>query len=100
MYRHLERRLAEAVRDFLRRTYHLDLPNIVIEQPPRVEMGEYALPLPFDPAARTSLEVASSAGVVAVVSSPDFLGTLGFGMLFYSLNSWLGMYWVGDEETT
>jgi arginyl-tRNA synthetase len=40
--------LAEAVRDFLRRTYHLDLPNIVIEQPPKVEMGEYALPLAFE----------------------------------------------------
>ena len=48
MYRHLQRRLAEAVRDFLRRTYNLDLPNIVIEQPPKVEMGEYALPLAFE----------------------------------------------------
>jgi arginyl-tRNA synthetase len=48
LYRHLERRLAEAVRDFLRRTYHLELANIVIEQPPKVEMGEYALPLAFE----------------------------------------------------
>jgi arginyl-tRNA synthetase len=48
LYRHLERRLADHIRDFLRRTYGLDLPRIVIEQPPRVDLGEYALPLAFD----------------------------------------------------
>ena len=48
MYRHLERRLAQHVRDFLRRTYDIDLPRIVIEQPPKVEFGEYALPLAFE----------------------------------------------------
>ena len=48
MYRHLERRLAEHVREFLRRTYNLDLTKIVIEQPPKVEFGEYALPLAFE----------------------------------------------------
>ena len=48
MYRHLERRLADHMRDFLRRSYAVELPRIVIEQPPRVELGEYALPLAFD----------------------------------------------------
>jgi len=48
LYRHLERRVAQHVRDFLLRTYALDLPKIVIEQPPRVELGEYALPLAFE----------------------------------------------------
>ncbi len=48
MYRHLQRRLAEAVRDSLRRTYNIDLFAIVIEQPPKVDMGEYALPLAFE----------------------------------------------------
>ncbi len=48
MYRHLERRLADHIRDFLHRAYALDLPRIVIEQPPRVDLGEYALPLAFD----------------------------------------------------
>lgn len=52
MYRYLERRLAQHVRDFLRRNYDLDLPRIVIEQPPRVELGEYALPLAFELAKR------------------------------------------------
>jgi len=48
LYRHLERRLAQHVRDFLLRTYRLDLPKIAIEQPPKVEFGEYALPLAFE----------------------------------------------------
>ena len=52
MYRHLERRLAQQVREFLRRTYDLDLAKIVIEQPPNVEFGEYALPLAFELAKR------------------------------------------------
>jgi arginyl-tRNA synthetase len=48
LYRYLERRLAQHVRDFLRRSYGLDLPRVVIEQPPTVELGEYALPLAFE----------------------------------------------------
>jgi arginyl-tRNA synthetase len=48
LYRHLERRLAQHIRDLLRRSYGLDLPKIVIEQPPQVEFGEYALPLAFE----------------------------------------------------
>jgi len=48
LYRHLERRLAQQIREFLRRSYGLDLSKIVIEQPPRVELGEYALPLAFE----------------------------------------------------
>jgi len=52
LYRHLERRLAHHVREFLRRTYDLELAKIVIEQPPKVEFGEYALPLAFELAKR------------------------------------------------
>jgi arginyl-tRNA synthetase len=48
LYRHLEHRLTQHVREFLRRVYGLDLPKIVIEQPPRVDLGEYALPLAFE----------------------------------------------------
>jgi len=48
VYRHLQQRLSDHVRAFLRRQYDLDLPQIVIEQPPRVELGEYALPLAFE----------------------------------------------------
>jgi arginyl-tRNA synthetase len=48
LYRDLERRLAQQVRAFISRNYALDLPKIVIEQPPKVEFGEYALPLAFE----------------------------------------------------
>ncbi|MCU1270409.1 MAG: arginyl-tRNA synthetase [Acidobacteriaceae bacterium] len=48
MYRHLERRLAQHIRDFLRRSYGIDIERIVIEQPPNVRFGEYALPLAFE----------------------------------------------------
>jgi arginyl-tRNA synthetase len=48
LYRILERRLTQHVRDFLHRTYNLDLPKIVVEQPPKVELGEYAMPLAFE----------------------------------------------------
>jgi len=48
LYRYLERRLVEHLREFLRRTYGLEDANIVIEQPPKIEFGEYALPLAFE----------------------------------------------------
>jgi len=48
LYRFLERRLAAAVRTYLKRAYNLELPKIVIEQPPKVELGEYAMPLAFE----------------------------------------------------
>jgi arginyl-tRNA synthetase len=48
LYRHLERRLAQHIRDFLRQAYKIELERIVIEQPPNVQFGEYALPLAFE----------------------------------------------------
>ena len=56
MYRHLERRLAQGVRDALGKQYpQAALPNIVIEQPPKVEMGDFAIPtFPFAKALRSA----------------------------------------------
>ena len=48
MYRHLERRLIEHLREFLRRAYGLEIANMVVEQPPKIEFGEYALPIAFE----------------------------------------------------
>ena len=48
MYRHLQRKLSERVREFLRRNYDLEIAHLVIEQPPNVEFGEYALPIAFE----------------------------------------------------
>ncbi len=52
MYLEQQRKLATHVRAFLREKYNLDLPNIVIEQPPNVAMGEFALPFSFELAKR------------------------------------------------
>jgi len=48
LYRYLEHRLAQHVRDFLRREYALESQQIIVEEPPRVEFGEYALPIAFE----------------------------------------------------
>ncbi|HXY08536.1 MAG TPA: arginine--tRNA ligase [Terriglobales bacterium] len=48
MYRHFERRLAQHLAELVRRNYHLELAKITIEQPPRVGLGDYALPLAFE----------------------------------------------------
>jgi len=48
LYRYFERRLAQHLSALVRRNYHLELPRITIEQPPRVELGDYALPLAFE----------------------------------------------------
>ena len=52
MYLKQQTRLATKVRVFLRKKYRLELDKIVIEQPPKIDMGEFALPLSFDLAKR------------------------------------------------
>ena len=49
MYRHLEHRLAQRVLECLQKRYPgVTLPPVVIEQPPKVELGDFAIPLfPF-----------------------------------------------------
>src|SRR5437868_1687209 len=44
MYRQLQQRLTEAVRNYLRQQ-GVEAQPIVVEQPPQVAMGEYALPV-------------------------------------------------------
>ena len=48
MYLQFQKRLAERVQAFLREKYQLELPAIVVEQPPSTQFGEYALPLSFE----------------------------------------------------
>ena len=52
MYLEHQKQLAAAVRAFLRDKYQIELANVVIDQPPSVEMGEFALPLSFELAKR------------------------------------------------
>ena len=46
MYRHLEHRLALRVLECLQRKYPgVPLPGVVVEQPPKVELGDFAIPI-------------------------------------------------------
>ena len=56
MYRHVEQRLAQCIREFLLCRYPgVTLPNVVIEQPPKVELGDFAIPVfPFAKPLRTA----------------------------------------------
>jgi arginyl-tRNA synthetase len=48
LYLELQQQLIQSVRDLLKRQYDLDLPRVVVDQPPNVGLGEYALPLSFE----------------------------------------------------
>jgi arginyl-tRNA synthetase len=48
VYLQRQKQLATHVREFLRQKYQIDLPNIAIDQPPKIEMGEFAMPFPFE----------------------------------------------------
>src|SRR6267154_2942876 len=56
LYRHLEHRLAKRLREFLLQRYPGGtLPNVVIEPPPKVELGDFAIPVfPFAKPLRTA----------------------------------------------
>jgi arginyl-tRNA synthetase len=56
LYRYLEHRLAQRIVEFLRLRYpEASLPIVVIEQPPKVELGDFAIPLfPFAKPLRTA----------------------------------------------
>ena len=56
MYRHLERRLAQRVLECLQQRHPgVSLPAVVIEQPPKVELGDFAIPLfPFSKPLRSA----------------------------------------------
>jgi len=56
LYRYLEHVLARRIVEFLRRRYpDATLPEVVIEQPPKVELGDFAIPLfPFAKPLRTA----------------------------------------------
>jgi arginyl-tRNA synthetase len=56
LYRHLEHRLAQRIADFLIQRYPgAPLPGVVIEQPPKVALGDFAIPVfPFAKPLRTA----------------------------------------------
>jgi len=48
VYLERQKQLSSHVRQFLRHKYQVELPRIVIDQPPSVEMGEFAMPFAFE----------------------------------------------------
>ncbi|MFZ3263840.1 MAG: arginine--tRNA ligase [Terriglobales bacterium] len=73
--------MTEAVRDFLRRTYHLEAASIVVEQPPKIEFGEYALPIAFELARKLrkaprkiAEEIVAGIGTVAGIEKFEVAG--------------------------
>ena len=52
MYLHFQQILADRVRSFLRDSHQLEIENLVIEQPPKIALGEYAMPIAFELAKR------------------------------------------------
>ncbi|HSM85399.1 MAG TPA: arginine--tRNA ligase [Candidatus Limnocylindrales bacterium] len=48
MYLEFEQQLTRHVRELLKKQYDLDLPRLVVDQPPNVSLGEFALPLSFE----------------------------------------------------
>ena len=85
MYRYLEDRLAQRIVEFLRARYpDATMPKVVIEQPPKVELGEFAIPVfPFAKPLRTAplkiaeairAELGSAEGIAELqVAPPGYL---------------------------
>ena len=48
MYLELQQQLTRHVRELIKRQYDLELERLVVDQPPNVGLGEYALPLSFE----------------------------------------------------
>jgi arginyl-tRNA synthetase len=62
VYRKQQKLLRERLRSVLQAKYQLELPQIAIEQPPDLEMGEYALPFAFELARRLKRSPRAIAG--------------------------------------
>jgi arginyl-tRNA synthetase len=48
LYLELQQQLIQRIRNLLKQQYDVELPRIVVDQPPNVGLGEYALPLSFE----------------------------------------------------
>jgi arginyl-tRNA synthetase len=74
VYRKQQRLLRERLRSVLQAKYQVELPHIAIEQPPDLEMGEYALPVAFELARRLKRAPRAIAGELVL----DLLPLEGF----------------------
>ncbi len=76
MYRTYRQSLFEHLRAVLQKKFEVELPRLTVEEPPRVEMGDYALPLAFELARtlrRAPRKIAEEL-IAAIGSVPGFSG--------------------------
>jgi arginyl-tRNA synthetase len=98
VYQQLQQQLVKRLRELLRDKYSIEPDNIVVDQPPKVELGEYALPIAFELAKRMrkaprkcaeelvaglgkvsgfeSLEIAGAGYINARLNRPSYLQAL------------------------
>ncbi len=104
MYLEQQKKLANRVRAFLREKYQIELANVVIEQPPKVEMGEFALPLSFELAKRLRKSPRKIAEeIVAELPLPDGFEKLevaGAGYINARLKREIAARVLANGETT
>jgi arginyl-tRNA synthetase len=103
LYRHLEHRLAQRVLECLQRRYPgAALPGVVVEQPPKVELGDFAIPIfPFAKPLRAAplkiaetirAEIGTIEGIAGMQVTPP-------GYLNVRLDrAWMAAALVADEK--
>ena len=103
MYRDLEHRLAQCVLECLQRRYPgVALPGVVVEQPPKVELGDFAIPIfPFAKPLRSAplkiaetirAEIGSIEGIAGMQVAPP--GYLNIGID----RAWMAAALVADQK--
>jgi arginyl-tRNA synthetase len=103
LYRDLEHRLAQCVLECLQRRYPgVALPGVVVEQPPKVELGDFAIPIfPFAKPLRSAplkiaetirAEIGSIEGIAGMQVAPP-------GYLNISIDrAWMAAALVADQK--
>jgi arginyl-tRNA synthetase len=103
LYRHLERRLTRKITEFVLARYPLTtLPGVVVEQPPKVELGDFAIPVfpfakplrmaPLKIAEAIRSEVGAIEGVAEMQVAPP-------GYLNVKIDrAWLAAALAGDQK--
>jgi len=103
LYRDLEHRLAQCVLECLQRRYPgVALPGVVVEQPPKVELGDFAIPIfPFAKPLRSAplkiaetirAEIGSIEGIAGMQVAPP--GYLNIGID----RAWMAAALVADQK--
>jgi len=103
LYRHLEHRLAQKLLECLRRRHpETELPKVVIEQPPNVELGDFAIPIfPFAKPLRTApLRIAEEVrGEIGPIEGIGEMQVAGAGYLNVRIDrAWMAAALAADEK--